>query len=99
MVDLGPDDYLELIGAKTCRYTTICPLRVGLIGSRRSADLERLTRFGFYIGAAFQIRDDLLNLLGTDEGCGKELLDDVWEGKRMLMLIHVLGAASSADRR
>jgi geranylgeranyl diphosphate synthase type II len=100
IVDLDPHDYLELIGAKTCWYTTIYPLRVGaLIGSRGSADLEGLTRFGFYLGAAFQIRDDLLNLLGTEEGYGKERLDDVWEGKRTLMLIHVLGAASPADRR
>jgi geranylgeranyl diphosphate synthase type II len=100
VVDLGPQDYLELIGAKTCWYTTIYPLRVGaLIGSRGSADLEALTRFGFYLGAAFQIRDDLLNLLGTDDGYGKELLDDVREGKRTLMLIHLLGAATPADRR
>jgi geranylgeranyl diphosphate synthase, type II len=100
VVDLDPHDYLELIGAKTCWYTTIYPLRVGaLTGSRGSADLEGLTRFGFYLGAAFQIRDDLLNLLGTDDGYGKELLDDVWEGKRTLMLIHLLGAASPADRR
>jgi geranylgeranyl diphosphate synthase, type II len=100
VVDLRPDDYLELIGAKTCWYTTIYPLRVGaLIGSRGSADLEKLTRFGFYLGAAFQIRDDLLNLLGADEGYGKELLDDIREGKRTLMLIHLLGATSPADRR
>ncbi|MGH9229113.1 MAG: polyprenyl synthetase family protein [Acidimicrobiales bacterium] len=100
VVELEPHDYLELIGAKTCWYTTIYPLRVGaLIGSRGSADLEGLTRFGFYLGAAFQIRDDLLNLLGTDEGYGKERLDDVREGKRTLMLIHVLGAASPAERR
>ncbi|HZA75358.1 MAG TPA: polyprenyl synthetase family protein [Acidimicrobiales bacterium] len=100
VVDLGPNDYLELIGAKTCWYTTIYPLRVGaLIGSRGSADLEELTRFGFYLGAAFQIRDDLLNLLGTEEEYGKELFDDVWEGKRTLMLIHVLAAAAPPDRR
>jgi geranylgeranyl diphosphate synthase type II len=100
VVDLRPDDYLELIGAKTCWYTTIYPLRVGaLIGSRGSADVEVLTRFGFYLGAAFQIRDDLLNLLDLDEGYGKELYDDVLEGKRTLMLIHLLRAADDADRR
>jgi geranylgeranyl diphosphate synthase type II len=97
VVDLGADDYLELIGAKTCWYTTIYPLRVGaLIGSRGSADLEELTRFGFHLGAAFQIRDDLLNLLGSEDEYGKELLDDIWEGKRTLMLIHLLAALDAA---
>jgi geranylgeranyl diphosphate synthase type II len=99
VVDLGPSDYLELIGGKTCWYTTICPLRVGaLIGSRGAVDLGGLSRFGFYLGAAFQIRDDLLNLLGSEDEYGKELLDDIREGKRTLMLIHLLGAASAADR-
>jgi len=99
VVDLQPDDYLELIGAKTCWYTTIYPLRVGaLVGSRGAADLEALSRFGFFLGAAFQIRDDLLNLVGAEDEVGKEPLDDIREGKRTLMLIHALGAAGASDR-
>jgi geranylgeranyl diphosphate synthase type II len=100
MVDLRPADYLALVGAKTCWYTTIYPLRVGaLIGSRGAADLAVLSRFGFYLGAAFQIRDDLLNLVGSYEDLGKEILDDIREGKRTLMLVHLLGAATPAERR
>ena len=99
VVDLGPADYLELVGAKTCWYTTIYPLRVGaLVGSRGAADLEALSRFGFFLGAAFQIRDDLLNLVGAEDEVGKEPLDDIREGKRTLMLIHALGAAGASDR-
>ena len=64
-MDLEPSDYLELIGQKTCWYTTVWPLRVGaLIGSAGTTPLDAITRFGFYLGAAFQIRDDLLNLVG-----------------------------------
>ena len=61
--ELGPEDYLELIMHKTCWYTTIHPLRVGaMVGSGGTVDLAPLVRFGFHFGAAFQIRDDLLNL-------------------------------------
>jgi geranylgeranyl diphosphate synthase type II len=99
VVDLGPEDYLALIGAKTCWYTTIHPLRVGaLVGSRGTADLDALSRFGYFLGAAFQIRDDLLNLVGAPDEVGKEPLDDVREGKRTLMLVHLLGAAPPAER-
>jgi geranylgeranyl diphosphate synthase type II len=99
-VDFGPDDYLELVGDKTCWYTTIYPLRIGaLIGSRGTADLEALSRFGFYLGAAFQIRDDLLNLIGATADTGKEPLGDLREGKRTLMLSHVLHHAGPAERR
>lgn len=98
-VDLTPDDYLDLIMRKTCWYTTVHPLRVGaLIGSWGRADLDPLVRFGFYLGAAFQIRDDLLNLVGDEEVYGKELLGDLFEGKRTLMLNHVLTAASGEER-
>ena len=97
--DLTPDDYLDLIMKKTCWYTTVLPLRVGaLIGSRGRADVEPLVRFGFSLGAAFQIRDDVLNLVGSPERYGKEPLGDLREGKRTLMLIHLLAAAGAADR-
>lgn len=97
--DLTPDDYLDLIMRKTCWYTTVHPLRVGaLIGSWGRADLDVLVRFGFYLGAAFQIRDDLLNLVGDEAAYGKELLGDLYEGKRTLMLNHVLSASSGAER-
>jgi geranylgeranyl diphosphate synthase, type II len=99
--DLTPDDYLDLIMQKTCWYTTLLPLRVGaLIGSwgRGDADLGALTRFGFFLGAAFQIRDDVLNLVGSEELYGKEALGDLREGKRTLMLIHLLAAAPEPDR-
>ena len=99
VVDLEPIDYLKLIAQKTCWYTTVWPLRVGaLIGSAGTAPLEALTRFGFYLGAAFQIRDDLLNLVGSEDRYGKELLGDIREGKRTLMLIHLLGCATPEER-
>ena len=79
---------------KTCWYTTIHPLRVGaLIGSLGRSDLDSLVRFGFYLGAAFQIRDDLLNLVGDEAKYGKESCGDLYEGKRTLMVIHLLREA------
>ena len=97
--DLVPADYLELIMHKTCWYTTIYPLRVGaLIGSAGTADLAPLIRFGFHFGAAFQIRDDLLNLIGDERTYGKEILGDLYEGKRTLTLVHLLDAAHGSDR-
>jgi geranylgeranyl diphosphate synthase type II len=98
-VDLTPEDYLDLIMKKTCWYTTLLPLRVGVLtGTRPVPDLGAVLRFGFFLGAAFQIRDDLLNLTGSEALYGKERLGDLREGKRTLMLIHLLAAADRADR-
>jgi geranylgeranyl diphosphate synthase type II len=98
-IDLTPQDYLDLIMAKTCWYTTVLPLRVGaLIGSGGSVDVEAMVRFGFFLGAAFQIRDDVLNLTGASDRTGKEPLGDLREGKRTLMLLHLVAAAEPEDR-
>jgi geranylgeranyl diphosphate synthase, type II len=99
-VSLRESDYLAMVLKKTCWYTTIYPSRIGaLIGTRSERDLDRFIRFGFFLGAAFQIQDDLLNLVGDRRRYGKELGGDVWEGKRTLMLIHLLSRASARDRR
>ncbi|HKV19903.1 MAG TPA: polyprenyl synthetase family protein [Mycobacterium sp.] len=95
---LRPEDYLELIMHKTCWYTTIHPLRVGaMVGSRGSAELAPLVRFGFHFGAAFQIRDDMLNLVGDEQMYGKEILGDLFEGKRTLPLVHLAANSRGAD--
>jgi geranylgeranyl diphosphate synthase type II len=97
---LTAEDYLDLILRKTCWYTTIHPMRVGaLIGSWGTAHLEPLVRFGFYLGAAFQIQDDVLNLLGDEDAYGKERNGDLFEGKRTLMLIHLLDHADADEGR
>jgi geranylgeranyl diphosphate synthase, type II len=92
-------DYLLMTLKKTCWYTTIYPSRIGaLIGTRDGMDLDRFVRFGFFLGAAFQIQDDVLNLAGDSRKYGKELDGDLREGKRTLMLIHLLSSVSDADR-
>lgn len=97
--DLTPEHYLDLIMHKTCWYTSIHPLRVGaLLGSGGTADLRPMVRFGFHLGAAFQIQDDLLNLEGDEKEYGKEIDGDLFEGKRTLPLIHLAAEATGADR-
>jgi len=99
VTNLSPQNYLELILRKTCWYTTIAPLRIGaLIGSWGSADLQALSRFGLFLGAAFQITDDVLNLTGGQTAYGKEIRGDLREGKRTLMVIHLLSVAEPAHR-
>jgi geranylgeranyl diphosphate synthase type II len=95
---LDDDDYLRMTLKKTCWYTCIHPCRIGaLVANGGNSDLDRFNRFGFFMGAAFQIQDDLLNLIGDRSRYGKEIGGDVWEGKRTLMLIHVLNSASDEE--
>lgn len=98
VLDLDDADYLEMVLKKTCWLAAIYPVRVGaIIGTRSAVDLDSFVRFGFFLGATFQIQDDLLNLV-ADQSYGKERDGDLWEGKRTLMLIRLFRESSPADR-
>lgn len=98
-VDLTEDDYYRMCLKKTSWYTCVYPCRLGaLIGKRGALDLTVFDRFGWYLGAAFQIQDDILNLVGQYDRYGKEIGGDLWEGKRTLMLIRLLRTLRGADR-
>jgi geranylgeranyl diphosphate synthase type II len=97
--DIGTDDYLRVVLDKTCWYSAIHPCRVGaLIGSRGEADLDAIARFGFFLGAVLQIRDDIENVIDRDEAGGKDFGGDIIEGKPTLLLIHLRGAVPAELR-
>jgi geranylgeranyl diphosphate synthase type II len=97
--ELSEDDYLRMTQKKTCWYTCIHPMRIGaLIATENSIDLDQFNRFGCYMGTAFQIQDDILNLIGDREKYGKEIGGDIWEGKRTLALIHLLNHCNDDEK-
>jgi geranylgeranyl diphosphate synthase type II len=91
-------DYLKMVLKKTCWLAAIFPLRAGtMIATGSAVRLEPFVRLGFFLGAAFQIRDDLLNL-APGRTYGKEANGDLMEGKRTLVIIRLLHQADSAER-
>lgn len=95
--DLDEDDYLQMVLKKTCWLACIYPSWVGaIIGQGCNVDLDPFIRFGFFLGAAFQIQDDLLNLV-ADARYGKERDGDLWEGKRTLMVIRLFEVAAEHE--
>ncbi len=92
------DDYLRLVLKKTSYYSFIHPCRIGAVLARGGGyDLARFDRFGSLLGAAFQIQDDVLNLAGDRAKYGKEIGGDLWEGKRTLVLAHLLRQVDADD--
>lgn len=98
--DLNEDDYFLLCNKKTSWYTCITPCRLGAtIAGASLKKRDTFIPFGSRLGIAFQIQDDILNLKGDEQKYGKECGGDILEGKRSLILIHLLNKANSADRR
>ncbi|MHC4179247.1 MAG: polyprenyl synthetase family protein [Planctomycetota bacterium] len=96
--DLSEKEYLEIIANKTAALTACC-CRLGSHYAGASAAVCRtLTRFGRYLGVAFQIADDLLDVLGDEATAGKSLGTDLVKQKATLPLIRLLSRASGQDR-
>ena len=96
--DLTVADYLRMTLKKTCWYTCIHPCRIGALIATQDGNLGRFNRFGYYMGAAFQIQDDILNLVGDHKKYGKEIGGDIREGKRTVMLIHALNESTEKEK-
>ena len=89
--DITPEDYLTMAIHKTAHYSGAVPLAVGaIVGGADDEIVEALRSYGLDTGLAFQIQDDLLNLVGTDEAKKKDFRSDITEGKRTLVAVHAL---------
>ena len=87
---LGDADYFFIVDGKTVYYTIAGPLRLGaILAGANQAQLRALYEFGQPLGRCFQIRDDLLDLTSDFAGLKKQQGNDVYEGKRTLMLFHL----------
>jgi len=95
---LTESEYFEIITAKTAALTACC-CRLGAHYAGATAEAgESLSRFGLNLGIAFQLADDLLDVLGDEATAGKSLGTDLAKQKPTLPLIRLLQQASAQDR-
>jgi geranylgeranyl diphosphate synthase type II len=98
-MDLSDDDAFFVIGGKTAYYTIAGPLRLGaILGGANESQLKSLFDFGIPLGRCFQIRDDLLDLTSDFEGQKKQIGNDIYEGKRTIMLMHLFRTITGTDK-
>lgn len=95
--DVSERDYYMMIYKKTAWYTVIAPMQFGALIAGKGG-MKAIHDFGEALGKAFQLQDDILNLT-AGEAYGKEIAGDIYEGKRTLVLIHLLKHCTAAERR
>lgn len=97
--DITPQDYLIMATHKTAHYSGAVPLAIGaIIGGGTETEIEALRNYGLDTGLAFQIQDDLLNLIGSEESTQKDFRSDITEGKRTLVVVHALQNSPKRER-
>jgi geranylgeranyl diphosphate synthase, type II len=90
-------EYFSMIAQKTGRVIS-ASLEIGaLIGGGTPSQVKKLRTFGEEIGRAFQVKDDLLDLIGDPDEFGKRIGGDILEGKKTYLLVRALAKASGTD--
>jgi geranylgeranyl diphosphate synthase type I len=89
--DLSIDDYWPMIGGKTSALLSACTHIGALLGSASEEEQEAYRLFGWHLGLAFQVQDDILGIWGDEALIGKSTASDLVEGKNSLPILYGLG--------
>ena len=81
------DSYIQMIGKKTACFLGMCSELGAVLGGASEKEANNLYKFGYFLGLAFQIKDDYLEIFGNEESMGKSLGSDIDENKQTILAI------------
>lgn len=96
--EVTEQDYMQVVRKKTAILFSAATEAAAILAGADETVQTRLKDYGMNLGMAFQIQDDLLDYLGDSEELGKNLGDDLAEGKPTLPLIYLLHQGSDAEK-
>ena len=91
--------YVDMISRKTGALMGCAAEMGALLGTSDQETIERLRSFGYAMGVAFQVRDDLLGVWASTAELGKTPAGDVYRRKKSLPILHALEHANPGDQR
>lgn len=98
-VETVEEEYFEVIASKTAVLLSAACEIGALLGEVDEVKRNALRDYGFHIGMAFQLTDDLLDYTSSDATLGKDTGRDLREGKITLPLIHALKSVNDRERQ
>lgn len=97
--DVTEKQYLQMCAYKTGMLARMSTKMGAILGNGNPKQIEKLGKFGETVGVAFQIQDDILNLVGEEFSKGKGVGEDIHEGKRTIMVLYALSKANEKDKK
>jgi geranylgeranyl diphosphate synthase, type II len=91
--------YFRMIERKTGSLIALSAELGGIVGRGTSRQVRALRTFGTFLGRAFQLQDDLLDIIADEEHLGKKVGGDIVEGKKTFLFITAYERANNQDRR
>ena len=95
---LTEEDYMEIIYRKTAILFEASAKIGGITSACDKTQIDNLQRYGYHYGIAYQLRNDFLDYFGTRSETGKNLTEDLVEGKVTLPIIHSLANCTDKER-
>lgn len=92
-------DYLRMIDKKTAAMIAGAARLGGIVGGGSTREIDALDAFGIYLGRAFQIQDDLLDMVADHRSFGKTIGGDLQEGKQTYLLLKALERSTGSNRQ
>jgi len=97
-IDISEADYMELVDRKTASlFSVAATLGAMAAGAPEEAE-NRLSEYGWNLGMAFQLADDILDFTAREKVLGKPVGNDLREGKVTLPLIYALEQATAEEK-
>jgi geranylgeranyl diphosphate synthase type I len=87
---VSKDEYFDIVGRKTASFMKSVARVGGILGGAKPAQEEMLAEYGEMLGLAFQIRDDILDVVSTRASSGKSVLSDLRGNRPNYVLVHAL---------
>ena len=98
-IDISENLYMDIIFRKTSILFQ-ASMKIGAILNKGTdKEIQSLATFGLHFGNAYQMRNDYLDYFGNSESTGKNIIEDLIEGKATLPIIHAMQNASEADQK
>jgi geranylgeranyl diphosphate synthase type I len=91
-------DYDEMIRLKTSTLLSAPCASGAMVGGASDADVELASKFGEEVGMAYQIQDDILDLVGDEAALGKPLFMDLRGGKKGVVLAHCVSLCTPEEK-
>ena len=95
---LSEKEYMEIIYRKTAILFEASAKIGSIIGRINSENIESLAKFGLHLGLAYQLRNDFLDYFGDTGSTGKNLAEDLLEGKVTIPIIHSLHNSDKKEK-
>lgn len=97
--NLSIDEYFEIIQAKTSLLFAASAAISAMVANQPPELCQELYHYGLHLGNAFQLIDDALDYSSDSDTIGKQIGDDLADGKATLPIIHALQQANSSEKQ